>query len=191
MENDNITIPLKELERRFKEIYKRLAVIAGNEIVNFSLDNFKRQGFLGDTFQPWRPRKVINKWGKIDRNPNRSILVLTGKLRRGTRIIRANYDGVLVGNNVPYARAHNEGLRGLQVQHVKDHTRKVSTIAKVSSLATKKTSNRKVEAFRSNVKAHSRTIKQNLPARPFLKDSPYLRRKIQIAIASAILKALK
>ena len=74
MENYNIN-SLTNLEARFKSVAVRRPAMAGNIVVNFTLDNFKRQGFLGDYLQPWRPRKNPSKWGmKVKRN-NRAILV--------------------------------------------------------------------------------------------------------------------
>lgn len=180
------------MERRFREVYARLPMLAGNEVVNFSLDNFRSQGFLGSSFQPWKPRKKTGSWGKKGKNDNgRAILVKTGKLRRATRVIRANANEVVIGNYMPYAKAHNDGLRIGEIQQVKAHTRKISTVAKVSSLKTKKTTSKKVTAGTTTVKAHTRRINQNIPARPFLKNSPYLQRNVQKVIAAAILKALK
>jgi hypothetical protein len=49
----------------------------GNEVVNFSLENFKRQGFLGATFQPWPKRKNPTKWGTKVKNNNRALFVNT------------------------------------------------------------------------------------------------------------------
>lgn len=190
MDNQNPSIPLEELAKKFAAVYKTLPRIGGNEIVNFSLDNFRRQGFLGDRFEPWRPRKA-NKWSKKKDNPGRSILVLTAKLRRATRIIRADGDLVVVGNYMPYARAHNEGVKGLEVQHVKTFTRTVTTIAKVSSIKTHRTSSRRVAAGTQQVKAHNRTIRRNTPARPFLKASPYLTRIINRVFTATVMKAIK
>lgn len=179
------------MERRFREVYAKLPMLAGNEVVNFSLDNFRRQGFMGASFQPWKPRKTTGSWNKNRKDNGRAILVKTGKLRRATRVVSASNDLVIIGNDMPYAKAMNEGVRLGEIQQVKEYTRKISTVAKVSSVKTKKTSSRKVTAGSTTVKAHTRKINQNIPARPFLKDSPYLQRNVQRVIAAAILKALK
>lgn len=173
-DNANITLPLKELERRFKAMAPTLPRLAGNEVVNFALDNFRKQGFMGSSFRPWKPRKNPTKWGQAPKRNGRSILVQTGRLRRSIRVTQASWALTTIGTDVPYARAHNEGLRMGQIQTVKGFTRK-------------KTAKRKAHA----VDTHTRRINQNIPARPFLADSPYLQRNIQRVLAAQILKALK
>lgn len=190
-ENQNITLPIAELERRFKAVYLRLPVIAGNEVVNFALDNFKRQGFLGDTLQPWRPRKNPNKWGQAPKRNSRAIGVDTGRLRRSFRIIRSNLEETVVGSDVPYAQPFNDGVRLGEIQSVKQHTRKITTVAKVSSIKTKKTKLQKVQTGTATVAAHTRQINQNIPARKILGQSPYLNNQLSRVIGAEILKALK
>ncbi|MBS1640648.1 MAG: phage virion morphogenesis protein [Bacteroidetes bacterium] len=189
MENYNIN-SLTDLEARFKSVAVRIPAMAGNIVVNFTLDNFKRQGFLGDYLQPWRPRKNPTKWGKVPRN-NRSVLVDTGKLRRATFVQSANWDVVTITNNMPYAKAHNEGFRGTVKQYVKPFTRKTSTIAKVSSVKSRRTTSKRVSTGNTQVKGFERTINQNIPQRKFLGDSPYLRKMLERTIAAEILKELK
>jgi len=86
MENKNIYNTLNNLERQWRQAYYTIPTKAGNGVVNFSLDNFKNQGFLGDTFQSWRPRKNPNKWGIKSKRNNRGILIDTGQLRRATML---------------------------------------------------------------------------------------------------------
>lgn len=194
MDNQNITLPLEELERRFKSVAVRLPLLMGNEVVNFALDNFKRQGFLGDSLQPWRPRKNPNKWGQAPKRNSRAILVDTGRLRRSIRVVRSNWQEIVIGTDVPYAKAHNEGLRIGEIQKVKQHTRKITKIGIVKTISQKKKT--KIEFGRkqtgtTTVAAHTRRVNQNIPARRFLGDSPYLRATLQRVAAAEILKALK
>ncbi len=195
MDNQNITLPIAELERRFRQIAIRLPVIAGNEVVNFALDNFKRQGFLGDTFQPWRPRKNPTKWGTAPpRNNGRAIGVDTGRTRRSTRIIRASFDEVVIGNEAPQAKPFNNGFRGIVNQNVKEHTRKITKVGVVKTVSRKTKTNitfGRKQTGETTVKAHTRKIKQNLPARPFLGNSQYLNAAISRVVAAEIMKALK
>lgn len=190
MDNQNITLPIQELERRFKTIIVTLPVVAGNEVVNFALDNFKRQGFLGDTLQPWKPRKNPNKWGQTPKRNSRALLVDTGKLRRSIRIVRSNLEEVVIGSDVPYAKAHNEGVRLGEIQQVKQHIRKLNRVAGASSLKSKRAKkvNYKLDV---EVKAHKRKINQNIPARPFLGQSQYLNKQLARVVGAEILKALK
>ena len=187
-------LPIQELQRRFAAVITTLPVIAGNEVVNFALDNFKRQGFLGNTFQPWKPRKKVTAWGKTKRN-GRSILVDTARLRDSIRVLRASMAETVIGTDVPYAKAHNDGVRLGIIQQVKSYNRKVTTLgiveAKRLKTKTKISFGRVDKGKRVTVNAHQRRINQNIPARPFLKESPYLTAKLQRVIASQIIKALQ
>lgn len=161
-------LSIKELESRFRGVLVRLPAIAGNEVVNFALDNFKKQGFQGDTFQAWKPRKRNTKWNTNIRE-GRSILVKSGQLRRSIRITQINTQSVTVGSNVPYAKTHNEGLRIGQIQTVNSFTRKNG----------------------QQVKSHTRRVDQRIPARPFLAQSQYLTAKLKRVITTEIMKALR
>lgn len=171
---------IRMLEKRFKGVILSLPLVMGNEAVNFSLTNFAQQGFNGQTFQRWAPRK--QGWRKKPRKG--SILIFTGNLRRSIRITRLNADAVWIGSAIKYARIHNEGFRGTITQSVKAHTRKINSIATVQSIASRRTSKRKVQVGSSMVSAHTRTIKQHIPKRQFMGESPYLRsRMLRVATA--------
>lgn len=187
--NENINLPIKELEKRFKKILPTLAPMAGNEVVNFALDNFKKQGFLNHGFEAWRQRKK-SKWGFKDRE-GRALLVKSGRLRRSIRITNISFLSVTVGSDVPYAKAHNDGLRLGLIQSVKSFTRKKFYTDEVSAPGAKSTKYEKKHVGNVQVSAHTRRIDQKIPARPFLKDSPYLTAKIKRVITAEILKALR
>lgn len=191
MDNQMGNRQLSALEANFKKVLITLPVKAGNVAVNFALENFRKQGFLGHSFQPWRPRKNPNRWGQAPVRNGRSLLVLTGRLRRSVRIFRTDFDGVLVGSDVPYAATHNEGQSLGHIQQVKAHTRSLTTIAKVSSIKSRRSTSKRVHAQSVEVKAHSRKINQNIPARPFLKESPYLTEQLKRMAAAEFLKAYK
>jgi len=157
---------IKLLEQKFKSVLPRLPLLAGNEAVNFALDNFKRQGFLGHAFQPWAIRKV--GWKK-DRRKGRNLLIDTGRLRRSIRIVSLTQTSVTVGSDVKYAKAHNEGLRIGLIQTVKGFTRKNG----------------------SEVKPHTRRIDQRIPRRQFLGESPYLNARIVRVFTAEFMKSLK
>ncbi|MBT1702943.1 phage virion morphogenesis protein [Chryseosolibacter indicus] len=157
---------IRLLQGRFKGVMTRLPVLIGNVAVNFSLDNFRRQGFLSNTLERWPARR--RGWRK-DNRPNRNILINTGRLRRSIRIIRVTPSMVVVGSDVKYARVHNEGMRIGQIQSVKGHTRKNG----------------------STVKPHTRRIDQNIPRRRFMGNSPYLNAMISRTVSAEFMKALK
>lgn len=95
----------RDWKREKKKLLKRTAVTAEN----FFLANFKREGFLDDSVERWQPRK--KQTGR--RETRRSLLVKSGRLRRDTRASIAGSDRIVVVNDTPYARRHNEGLDGM------------------------------------------------------------------------------
>jgi phage gpG-like protein len=189
--NDNFSVPIAQLQKRFKSVLLRLPILAGNEAVNFVLDNFRKGGFLGHSFQPWRKRKNPNKWGQKPKRDGRALLVDTGRLRRSIRITKLNADSVTIGTDVPYAKAHNEGLNIGQIQTVKAHTRKKMGVATISSIKIKKSRNTAVQTGSIQVKEHTRKIVQKIPARKFMGKSPYLDNKLKRIITAELMKALK
>lgn len=184
MDNQNITVPIKELERRFRSIIIRLPAIVGNEALNFVLDNFRKQSFPGTFMQNWPARKNPTKWGRVKR-PGRALLVDSGRLRRSIRIVKSTNDLVVIGTDVKYAKAQNEGFKGKVTQNVQGHQRRV--FGKVKSNGKTK----KGVVGTQNVSPFKRTIKQNIPARRFMGPSPYLNAKLKRIIQLELLKALR
>jgi phage gpG-like protein len=162
--------PLAEIERNFKAAIQRAPLLLGNHALNFFLDRFKEQAWLGSTKEPWAPRKK-NSWSKKSR-AGRSILIDKGRLRRATRIVNANMNTVAIGNDAPYARAHNEGYRGTITQNVGAFSRKSKVGGKVA------------------VKAHSRRIDQNIPKRQFMGYSPILDKQLTALLQAELMKGL-
>lgn len=169
MENKNITLPIEELEKRFLAALPVASAAIGAEAVNFALDNFKNQGFTGAAFQPWPPRKNPTAWGTAPARASRSLLVDSGTLKGSIRVLRSNAEEVVIGTDVPYAKAHNEGFKGQVVQEVKAFTRRNG----------------------QSVKAFTRTINQNIPQRQFIGDSPYLMQRAKRMFISIMMKQLK
>jgi len=175
----------KKSAEQFARIQDRLAStlrvlpeIIGNEVVNFSLQSFEQEAWSGNSQEVWSKRKNPTKWGKPD-DTGRALLVKTGKLKRSIRITRIVNNIVYVGaggTDIPYARVHNYGFRGTVNQSVRSFQRKDKTGKLIE------------------IKAHNRTIKQNIPQRRFIgadSDSPYLKarlRRISIAELKKILK---
>lgn len=93
--------------RRLNEFRRDLPLLVGNEVVNFALDNWDKQGWQGATFKPWPQRKSPPSGG----SGGGSILVgkQSGRLRRSQRITRRTARHVEVGSELEYAGIHNEG----------------------------------------------------------------------------------
>lgn len=157
---------MRKFQDKMATTLRELPPIIGEAAVNFTLDNFERQAWLGDNTENWQKRKNPTKWGKAD-DTGRALLVKTAKLKRSIRISRIVENAVYVhagGADVPYARVHNEGFRGKVEQKVKAHTRKMKDGKTVG------------------VSEFERTIQQNIPKRKFIgheSESPYLRAKIR------------
>lgn len=182
MNNEEV---IKAVEQRVRAAIRTLPRLVGNEAVNFSKDSFRRQGWLGDSFQPWPARKAGGKWGKTPRNKGRAILIDTGKMRRATRVISADLQEIKIGNDVPYAQAHNDGVSLRSVtQHVKAHRRK----RKQNNVSGAR--GKKIASGITFVKSHERKIRVKIPRRRFIGNSPYLNRNISRLIASQINKAI-
>lgn len=175
----------KSAEEAFRKIQDKLAqtmrdlpAIIGNEAVNFTIENFDRQGWLGDIVEPWQKRKNPTKWGKKD-DEGRAILIKNTRLKRSIRVSKILEDRVTItagGEDVPYARAHNYGFRGVVNQQVDEHYRKNKLGQNIK------------------VSAHSRTINQNLPKRQFIgseADSQYLKARIKRIVMAEIRKIFK
>lgn len=167
-----------------RAIPRRAGVLA----VNFSKDRFRHQGWFDHTAEPWAKRK--KGWGRAER-PGRAILVKSGRLRRSPRVISVSPDRVVVGTDVPYARAQNEGFKGKVKQNVKAHTRRKLGKIQSTNIETRKRGSRRGQVGTIAVKAHTRTIEQNIPARRFMGNSALLNSQLERMITVEILRAVK
>lgn len=173
------------MENHIKQVLMYAPGMLGNDIVNFALDNFKRQGWLGARLTPWRQRRNRNRAG-------RAILIKSGRLRRSIRVVSASKGVVIVGSDVPYAKAHNEGFRG--VVTVKGHTRGKYTKSKVGTgKFTKKGNERKktvtTQTGQYAVKSHRRRM--NVPKRQYIGRSQYLIKILERRLAAEIMKGYR
>jgi len=164
-----------------------LPVKVGTLAVNFTKQRFREQAWIDNATEPWRRRKPGTK-----RNRGRALLVNTGRLRRGNRIIRTGHLSVTIGNDVPYAAAHNQGFKG--TVSIPAHKRKKLKKEKVeTSKLTKKGKPRKKTVVSVigdiDVKAHTR--KMNMPRRQFMGRSMYLNHQIGRLISAEINKIFK
>lgn len=160
-----------KIQERLAGTLRTLPEIIGNEVVNFALNSFDQQAWSGESQQVWKKRKNPTKWGKADET-DRALLVKTGKLKRSIRITRIQENRVFVGAggaDIPYAKVHNYGFKGIVNQNVRGYKRRNSNGKTIE------------------IKAHKRTINQNIPQRRFIggeNDSPYLKARLRrIALA--------
>lgn len=177
---------MDKVSRAINSIPRRAGALA----VNFSTQRFRSQSWVDHTTDPW-PKRKRSSWGKKQERPGRAILVKTGKLRRSIRVISVSPVRVVIGTDVPYARAHNDGFRGKVKQNVKAHSRTRFGMAQSSVIGTRKGTTRRVRMMDVKVKAHTRTIRQNLPRRRFIGTSAVLDKQLERMITVEIMRAVK
>lgn len=161
-------------------------------MVAFTKDRFKYANWLDTYPENWQPRKRKSKWkGKKD-NRGRKVLTKSGRLARANRIVSTTPNSVTIGNDTPYASAHNNGLRMGLIQQVSAHKRRRFSSQKTGTgkfsekTGKEKMRTKKVQTGTINVKAHKRRINQNIPRRRFMGESKYLNMQISKLIEAAI-----
>jgi phage gpG-like protein len=181
---NNTPNPFNKIAVDFRKFIKNLP----NDVSHIAEKQFKqffvRQGYVNANgiFIPWKKRST--KKGK--RDSGRGILIKSGRLKRSIRA--AALPGIArVVTDVPYAKAHNEGVT--ETVSVKAHQRnrykKVKTKIKTKS-GKERNRTDKQKTGSGTVKSHSR--KMNLPARPFMVHNAALDRMVGKIIDDAITK---
>ena len=180
MQND-----LKIISERFKATMSILPYKVGVLMVGFTRERFKYQNWLDTYPESWKQRKENGKWKNKKNNKGRALLVQTGRLRRSIRIVNTTSNSVTIGSDVPYASAHNDGVRQVVTQQVGAYKRRRFEMQKVG----RKT--KKVVKSTIDVIAHDRTIRQNIPRRRFMGESKFLTMQITRLITAEINKTFK
>jgi len=182
---------LRDFMRRMQAVskaYDRLPNEISAIAVKFSKDRFRDQAWLDKTRQPWKQR-ARNREGK---RRSQTLLVDKGRLKRSIRKISVSPTRVVIGTDVPYAQVHNDGFKGAVRQRVKSHTRALTKFG-ITSRRQLKRSTRiefgRVKRGETTVKAYTRTIHQNIPARPFIGQSEALERQLIIHIQTSFEEA--
>jgi phage gpG-like protein len=93
----------KKLQASLPKLKQKLLDVVEVETENHNMRNFENEGFHGDSFDPWKPRK--------DKTNNRKILIHTGDLKKAATTAQRSSGGIAFVMNQPYARVHNEGLK--------------------------------------------------------------------------------
>ena len=155
--------------------------------VNFSKDRFRAGGWYDRTFMPWKTRN-----GEKRGQSGRAILVKSGRLRRSIRVTSVTSNSVTIGTDVPYAKAHNEGFKGMVT--VKSHKRGRFTKKKVGTGKFTAKGNERMKTVQSltgtsDVASHQRQV--DMPKRQYLGESAHLNRIVTRKITTELLKAFK
>lgn len=159
--------PWAEVKKNYHKLMATLPMTISSIAENEFKGNFRKQGYTEDSgVVAWAKRKN-------DKASGRALLIKTGRLRRGFKK-QPTADTAVVINDTPYAKALNEGSN-----------KRVNV--KAANYKRKKP-NRKKERKVVYVKAHKR--QNNLPARPFMKDTIALHRRIDKRISIELIKLL-
>lgn len=164
---------------RITQAVARIPTRVGTLAVNFSKDRFRQQNWLDNTPEAWEPRKPSRRARLTDR---RHILVKSGRLLRSIRKVSVTSTRVVIGTDVPYAQAHNDGLRISTVANVRTYTKQAST---------RRRNGRRENVRAHTVRAHRRTINFTMPQRQFLGPSAVLTRQINNLMTTDINRAIQ
>lgn len=185
----NDTIEFVRITQALANLYPKLMNYAATTAVNF----FKERFVVGRDINniPFKKRSE-NVWGERrgrDKKGGRAILVDTATLKRDIQKLTVSQDYAIVGTSKissPRAKAHNEGFKGTVTQNVEAHERR-----RFKRRTTKKGNIKKTQTGVVEVKAFTRRIKQNIPQRKFMGNSPFLDRRIQAEQTRLIIETIQ
>ena len=163
------------IAERLRKLAQTLPREVGEIVVNNTLDNFKNESLDG---VKWVPRKDNSSDG--ERTGRRGLLIKTGQLRRSIRVIRVGNNSVVVGSEVPYAKVQNQG--GVTHPAITEKSRNYFWAMYA------KTKNPK---WKRMALTEQKSFTVNIPARPFLKVTPTLKKKIEVFVADKIRNAIR
>lgn len=152
---------LSVISQRYNAMKKQLITKIAAVMLQFTDDRFREQGWKDENLQPWQKRKN-------NKDVGRAILIKSGTMRRGNRIVSTTDHSVTIGNDVPYAKAHNDGFKGNVT--VKAHTRKTT---------------------KGSVPIKSFVKNMNMPERKFMGESHSLRKKVRDLITDEVKSCFK
>lgn len=174
-----IKMKIEEIITKLKSFIDVYPQLVGNEAVNFFKDNFKKQGWQGETFEKWPARK------KNEKGPIRPILIKNRTLEQSIQRKLTTPNEVIVGTagQIPYARIHNEGGQIHQAARSETFVRNRYKKKPMKGKFRKGTKPGRGFTF------GERTI--NMPKRQFIGDSPVLRERLKKMAIDEIKNALK
>lgn len=159
---------LYQIRGDLEALLENATKIAATEAVRHFKGSFRNQGFTDSSLRAWKKRKD-------NRDSDRAILVKSGRLRRGVKVLQLTNKTAKVGvdlSEVPYAQYHNDG----GIQHVRAHKRRTPRGRRSDR-----------DGAYAQVKPHSRKV----PKRQFIGNSQVLNQNIDKKIAKEITKILK
>lgn len=176
MQNDlkDLSRICNNIERTIRLIPHKAAVLA----VNFSKERFVKKNWIDTSEHTWE--KTSKRKG--------STLIKSGRLKRSIRKVRIGADYALIGTDVPYARAHNDGVTIEGTEQVRAHQRRTHK-RKAYTRSGKRIKSGTVRAH--VVKSHKRQYKRAFIQRKFIGQSQYLTNQLTDMIQTEIHKAIQ
>lgn len=104
-----------KLGENFGQVKKSLPPVLARIAVEHFKESFENEGFTDRSLIKWEKRDP-------DPDPGRAILMKSGELRDATHASKETFREIVISNDKPYAKRHNEGFRG--IEYVRPHHRK-------------------------------------------------------------------
>lgn len=159
-------------------VISRIPHKVGADAVRFYKERFRQKNWIDTTPEPWK--KTKKRRG--------STLMKSGRLKRSIHTIHVGADYAIVGTDVPYARAHNDGGSFEGIETVRTHTVKAHK-RKAHIRAGKRIKAGTVRAH--IVKSHKRRFKRTFVQRKFIGQSQHLTNQLTSMIQSEIRKVIQ
>ncbi|HMI03073.1 MAG TPA: phage virion morphogenesis protein [Pedobacter sp.] len=177
--------------RRLMTVARTIPSKSATVAVNFSKERFRQQNWFNTMPDPWEKRKRRKEGTRETRADKRHVLVKSGRLMRSIRKVMSNSDRAIIGTDVPYAAAHNNGEQINAVQQVSSHNVRAHRRAAHSRTRDGRTERVKRHTVAAHtVKSFVRTIKFKMPQRQFLGNSTQLNSRIEAMMTTEINKAI-
>ena len=163
-----------KIRQKYLEIKKTIQTLpteVGEVAVNHALEAFKNEGLEGEP--KWPARKDGTSSGS--RTSRRNLLVKSGRLRGSIRILRKTTTSVTIGTKVKYAAIQNFG-----------GTTHPQITAKMRRFAWSQYHKTGDIFWRNLATTKQSKLTVKIPARPFIKVTPALKREIREFVRSKI-----
>lgn len=173
-------VDFKYLVKLFDNINHAVRLIpnkAAVMAVNFSKERFIKKNWVDKSETPWI--KTKKRRG--------STLISSGRLKQSIRKVHVGTDFAIIGTDVPYARAHNDGGTFEGTERVSTHQRR----AHKRKACTRSGKRIKAQTVRAHlVNSYSRHYHRSFPARQFVGQSQKLTNQLTDMIQCEINKAI-